>query len=57
MELILKIVEGTDRRLYVTEHGKVIYTTRSMEDAYEYLGNYETFLQEMEFSKRYPGTL
>lgn len=53
----LAVKEGTDGRYYVVENGKVIYTTRNMEDAWEYLGHYESFLQEQEFSRMYPGTL
>lgn len=45
----LAVKEGTDGRYYVVENGKVIYTTRNAEDAWEYLGHYESFLQEQEY--------
>lgn len=37
MELILKIVTGTNGRYYVTERGVVIYTTHNWYDAWDFI--------------------
>lgn len=57
MELILKIVTGTNGRYYVTERGVVIHTTHDWYDAWDFLGEYESYLQEVEVMKRYPGLI